>query len=128
MGRYDGEDYELGPPCAPGRHKFAPNGNCWTCRQGKSSLKAQPGGKQVGPNGVCTGDIVTDADGNKVIVVGFLTTHPDSDEVKMVWPGGGIQKDDGPWPPGGRLTAESIGLETRSAKEKYRNQVLRALL
>lgn len=78
--------------------------------------------------GVCTGDIVTDSDGNKVIVVGFLTTHPDSDEVKLVWVGDGLQKDDGPWPPGGRLTAENIGLETRSAREKYRSQVLRALL
>lgn len=79
-------------------------------------------------NGVCIGDIVIDSDGNKVIVVGFLTTHSDSDEVKLSWPGDALQKDDGPWSPGGRLTAENIGLATRSARENYCNQVIRAYL
>lgn len=84
-------------------------------------------------NGVCTGDIlVTDEPlfgkklGNKVVVVGFLVTHPDADEVRLVWPGGAGNKDDGPWPPGGRLTAENIGLEVRSARGKFRSQIMRA--
>jgi hypothetical protein len=82
-------------------------------------------------NGVSTGDIVSvpsplpGTKDNKAVIVGFIISHPDSDELRLVWPGDECQKYDGPWPPGGRLTAENISLEVRSAKENFRSHVMR---
>lgn len=81
-------------------------------------------------NGVCTGDVVSlrepRGDIDKAIVVGFVLTHPDTDEVWVSWSGSGIQRVDS-WPIDERLTAENIGIELRSAREQFRAQMLKLL-
>lgn len=54
MGRYDGEDYEVKPPCPRFEdHNWAMNGHCWRCGWTRRELERSAQPNPVRPVDVC---------------------------------------------------------------------------